>query len=57
MTLEEIRARLKDRRVGMVADAIGVHRSTIYTMKKDPHHIPTRRVAEKLAEYLSKEPV
>jgi len=52
MTLEEIRAGLQDRRVRMVASAIGVHHSTIYALRDDPEHIPTRRVARLVAEYL-----
>lgn len=52
MTLEEIRAGLQDRRVRMVAQAIGVHHSTIYALRDDPEHIPTKRVARLVAEYL-----
>ncbi len=52
MTLEEIRAGLQDRRVRMVANAIGVHHGTIYRLRDDPTHIPTKRVAMALAEYL-----
>jgi hypothetical protein len=54
MTLEEIRAQLQDRRVRMVAAAIGVHHTTIYALRDDPHHMPTRRVVQAVAEYLSK---
>jgi len=54
MTLDEIRAQLQDRRVRMVAKAIGVHHSTIYALRDDPGHIPTRRVAEKLADYFAR---
>lgn len=57
MTLEEIRARLQDRRVRMVAAAVGVHHSTIYALRDDPNHMPTRRVAQKVAEYLSRDGV
>lgn len=55
MTLEEIRAKLQDRRVRMVAAAIGVHHSTIYALRDDPQHLPTRRVAQAVADYLSKD--
>lgn len=55
MTLEEIRAALQDRRVRMVAKAVGVHHTTIYALRDDPHHMPTRRVAQALADYLSKD--
>jgi hypothetical protein len=57
MTLEEIRSQLQDRRVRMVAAAIGVHHSTIYALRDDPHHMPTRRVAQAVADYLSKDVV
>ena len=53
MTLEEIRAKLQDRRVRMVAAAIGVHHTTIYALRDDPHHIPTRRTVEAVSKYLS----
>lgn len=52
MTLEEIRAQLQDRRVRMVAAAVGVHHATIYRLRDDPSHLPTRRVAEAVAQYL-----
>jgi len=52
MTLEEIRAQLQDRRVRMVAAAVGVHHATIYRLRDDPQHLPTRRVAEAVAQYL-----
>ena len=55
MTLEEIRARLQDRRVYMVAKAVGVHPTTIYALRDDPHHLPTRRVAKALSDYLSRD--
>lgn len=38
----------------MVAAAIGVHHSTIYALRDDPQHMPTRRVAQAVAAYLSK---
>ena len=55
MTLEEIRAKLQDRRVRMVAKAVGVHHSTIYALRDDPYHMPTRRVALAVAEYLGRD--
>jgi len=55
MTLEEIRSALQDRRIRMVAKAVGVHHTTIYALRDDPQHMPTRRVAQALADYLSKD--
>lgn len=52
MTLEEIRRGLQDRRVRMVAAATGLHHTTIYALRDDPTHIPTKRVATALAKYL-----
>lgn len=36
----------------MVAAAIGVHHSTIYALRNDPQHIPSRRVVGLVTDYL-----
>jgi len=53
MTLDEIREALKDRRVPMVAQAIGVHHQTIYNILNKPDYDPQHSTVEKLRDYLS----
>lgn len=55
LSLEEIRARLKDRRVRVVADAIGVHHQTIYNVL-DPASNPQHKTLKALSDYLQGQP-
>lgn len=51
LTLDEIRARMKDRRVRRVAEAIGVHHQTIYNVM-EPGANPSHDTLKKLSDYL-----
>jgi DNA-binding XRE family transcriptional regulator len=51
--LEVLRAMLADRRIGMVADASGVSRPTIYRILNDRDYNPTIETVQKLAAYFS----
>ena len=54
LSLDEIRAALRDRRPSRVAEAIGVHRQTIYNvLDKDAN--PTHDTLKKLSDYLKGE--
>lgn len=54
LTLEEIRSRLADRKVRVVADATGVHHQTIYNVL-DPNANPTHKTLKALSDYLTGE--
>lgn len=53
MTLEQIRSALADRKVSVVAKAVGIHPNTLRTIIKDPEANPTHRVMKALSDYLS----
>jgi hypothetical protein len=53
MTLEDIRAALRDRKISVVARATAIHPNTIRSILKDPEANPTHRVVKALADYLS----
>jgi len=53
MTLDDIKLALKDRRIPMVAQAIGVHHQTIYNIMNKPNYDPQHSTVEKLREYLT----
>jgi plasmid maintenance system antidote protein VapI len=53
MTLDQIRRALADRKITVVARAIGVHPNTIRALINDPEANPTHRVVQALSEYLS----
>jgi transcriptional regulator with XRE-family HTH domain len=53
MTLDEIRSSLRDRKVRAVADAIGVHNQTVYSILNDRTHNPKYDTLRKLSDYLS----
>ena len=56
MTLEDIRAALKDRRVDLVAEATGVHYNTVRQIRDNPDANPTWRTMEALSLYLEARP-
>jgi hypothetical protein len=53
MTLEDIRAALRDRKISVVARATAIHPNTIRSIVKDPEANPTHRVIKALSDYLS----
>ncbi|MFZ9894251.1 MAG: hypothetical protein ACO3EL_03360 [Burkholderiaceae bacterium] len=53
MSLEEIRAALRDRKISVVARALAIHPNTIRAILKDPEANPPHRVVKALADYLS----
>ena len=53
MTLEDIRAALRDRKISVVAKATAIHPNTIRSIVKDPEANPTHRVIKALSDYLS----
>jgi hypothetical protein len=52
LTLDEIRKVLQDRQPGKVADAVGVHPTTI-TAIREGRRAPRYDVAQALSDYLS----
>ena len=56
LTLDEIRERLRDRRLPVVSEATGVHSNTIRIIRDNPWANPTYQVMVKLSDYLSHKP-
>lgn len=52
MTIQDIQSALRDRRIGMVAAATGLHYNTIKQVRDNPHANPSYRVLRLLSEYL-----
>lgn len=53
MTLEQIRAALRDRVTNKVAEETGIHPHTIRAIRNGTNQNPTYRTMQALAEYLS----
>lgn len=53
LSLSEIVAKLQDRRIDKVADAIEVHRNTIANIRSGKNANPEYRILAKLDAYLS----
>jgi hypothetical protein len=53
LTLDDIRERLKDRRLPVVSEATGVHWNTIRAIRDNPDANPTYQVMVKLSDYLT----
>lgn len=51
MDIDEIKRKLEDRRLDVVSEKTGIHRSTIARIR-DGKSVPTYHVMRKLAEYL-----
>lgn len=52
MTIQDIRAALRDRRISMVAAATGLHYNTVKSVRDRPDANPSYRVILLLSEYL-----
>lgn len=52
LTLEEIRGRLVDRRLRMIAEKVGVHYQTILKIRDRVEANPTYETVKKLSDYL-----
>lgn len=52
MTLEQIRAQLKDRRIDLVSKGSGVHYNTVVGIRDNEEANPTWRVLKALSDYL-----
>lgn len=52
LTLEEIKDKLSDRRVAVVADAIGVSRKAVWAIMTGATVNPSYRMMKKLSDYL-----
>jgi hypothetical protein len=53
LTLEDIRTRLKDRRLPVVAQATGIHANTLREVRDNPLANPTYKVFKLLNDYLT----
>lgn len=53
LTIEQIRAKLIDRRVSMVSEATGLHYNTIRWIRDNNDANPTLETMRKLSAYLS----
>lgn len=54
LTIDEIRDRLKDRKLSTVAEATGIHYNTLRSILRGDNKNPTLRVMSSLSEYLEK---
>lgn len=52
LTLDQIRAALRDRRLSKVAEATGLHYNTIREVRDNPNANPTYKVIKVLSDYL-----
>lgn len=52
LTLDDIRKRLKDRRLPIVAEATGIHANTLREVRDNPLANPTYKVIKALNDYL-----
>jgi transcriptional regulator with XRE-family HTH domain len=55
LSIEEIRNKLKDRRIAMVAEATGLSRQVIYNLITGKTPSPAYETVKRLSEYLEKE--
>ena len=53
LTLEEIRRRLTDRRLSVVANATGINRKTLWELREGAVTNPSYRVLKTLSDYLT----
>lgn len=53
MTLDQIRAALRDRRLAKVAEATGLHYNTIREVRDNQNANPTYKVIRVLSDYLT----
>ncbi len=53
LSLEDMRTALKDRRIRVVAEAIGVHHQTLYSIRDDLSYNPRADTMRKLSDYLT----
>ena len=51
MTLEEVREQLLDRRIDMVADATGLHYSTVCDVRAGKNDNPSYKTVKALSDY------
>lgn len=54
LTLDQIRAALRDRRLAKVAEATGLHYNTIREIRDSPDANPTYKVIKALSDYLTR---
>lgn len=54
LTLDQIRAALRDRRLSKVAEATGLHYNTIREIRDNPDANPTYKVIRALSDYLTR---
>lgn len=52
LTLTEIQERLWDRRIGLVAEATGINRKTLWAIASGRTKNPSYEVIKKLSDYL-----
>ena len=51
MTLEEVREKLVDRRIDMVADATGLHYGTVQEIRSGKNDNPSYKTVKALSDY------
>lgn len=52
LTIEEIRSRLRDRKIRHISRATGLHENTIRDVRDNPYANPTQRTLKALSDYL-----
>ena len=54
LTLDQIRAAMRDRRLAKVAEETGLHYNTIREIRDNPDANPTYKVIKALSDYLTR---
>jgi hypothetical protein len=52
LTLEQIKLALTDRRLGVIAEATGLHYNTLRDIRDNPDSNPSYRVLKALSDYI-----
>jgi transcriptional regulator with XRE-family HTH domain len=52
LTLDQIKRKLEDRRIDIVAERTGIHRNTIARIKSGQQANPTYHILQRLSAYL-----
>ena len=54
LTIEEIRRRMRDRKIPVVTQETGLHYNTVRRLVVDPEYIPSYQTAKAISDYLER---
>lgn len=55
LTIEEVRLRMQDRKIPVVAHETGLHYNTVRRIVADPNFVPSYETVKLLSDYLTKD--